>query len=58
MAYMQVSMLLQTARTKQALSVCKRGIQSFKTSVSLWSEYMKLQVLIQGKNDKHRISIF
>ncbi|XP_020606396.1 U3 small nucleolar RNA-associated protein 6 homolog [Orbicella faveolata] len=47
-----VSVLLQAARPKQALSVCKRGTQSFKTSVSLWSEYMRLQVLNQGKPEK------
>lgn len=47
-----VSVLLQAARPKQALSVCKRATRLLKTSVSLWSEYMRLQVLNQGKPEK------
>ncbi|KAJ7340514.1 U3 snoRNP protein [Desmophyllum pertusum] len=44
-----ISVLLQTGKSKQALAVCKRGTKQFKTSVSLWSEYLRLKVLDQGK---------
>lgn len=44
-----VGVLLQTDKTKRALSVCKKGTERFNSSVSLWSEYLRLKVINKGK---------
>lgn len=47
---LQVGVLLQTDKTKQALSVCKKGTERFNSSVSLWSEYLRLKVINKGND--------
>lgn len=42
--------MLQTDKTKRALSVCKKGTERFNSSVSLWSEYLRLKVLNKGND--------
>lgn len=44
-----VSVLLQAEKKKEALSVCKKATEQFNTSISLWSEYLRLKVLNRGK---------
>lgn len=44
-----VDLLLQTDQPKKALLVCKKGTKQFETSVSLWSEHLRLKVLNKGK---------
>lgn len=47
---LQVGVLLQTDKTKRALSVCKKGTERFNSSVSLWSEYLRLKVINKGND--------
>lgn len=46
-----VSALLQASKKKQALAACKKALEEFNSSVSLWSEHLNLKILSRVKKE-------